>query len=305
MQLQSALDHTLRCPVCQLELSLQQDQGRPAHLGCLAGHRFDAAKQGYFNLLTGKGTNFTEDGAQMVAARASFLDGGHYESLAEALGHRVRSVLRACTHPRILDAGAGTGYYLSQVLEALPSTTRPSAVALDISRYAMRRAAKVPDTLALVWDLWRDLPFQDGAFDVVLNIFSPHNGTEFARVLRPGGTALVVTPLPEHLAEGASVLGLLTIAADKAAGVVAAMGKEFTLTATEEVRIPLVLDPPAAFELAMMGPAGHHLDPEALRTRLSGARTATLVTAAFRIQQFRKAGESQVEAFGNGLSSSG
>ncbi|MDO5745611.1 MAG: methyltransferase domain-containing protein [Micrococcaceae bacterium] len=305
MQLQSTLDHTLRCPVCQLELSLQQNQGRPANLGCLAGHRFDAAKQGYFNLLTGKGTNFTEDRAQMVAARASFLDAGHYESLAEALGHRVRTVLRGCAQPRILDAGAGTGYYLSQALQALPGTTRPSAVALDISRYAMRKAAKVPDTLALVWDLWRDLPLQDGAFDVVLNIFSPHNGTEFARVLRPGGTALVVTPLPEHLAEGANVLGLLAIAADKAAGVVAAMGKSFTLVATEEVRIPLVLDPPAAFELAMMGPAGHHLDPEALRNRLAGVPSPILVTAAFRIQEFRKADESQAQAFTDGLSSSG
>ncbi len=305
MQQQTPLDRTLRCPVCQLGLSLHRQQGSPAHLGCPAGHRFDAAKQGYFNLLSGKGTNFTQDGAQMVAARASFLDAGHYESLAEALGHRVRTVLRGYEHPSVLDAGAGTGYYLRQVLQALPGTTAPSAVALDISRYAMRRAAKVPNTVALVWDLWRDLPLQDGAFDVLLNIFSPHNGTEFARVLRPGGTALVVTPLPEHLAEGAGSLGLLGIAADKAAGVVAAMGEEFILTATEEVRIPLVLDPPAAFELAMMGPAGHHLNPEALRNRLSDAGNATLVTAAFRIQEFRKVDENRIQANLEGLSSSG
>ncbi len=288
MQQPTPLESGLRCPVCKLGLSLQHQPGRPARLGCGSGHSYDAARQGYFNLLTGKGTGFTEDGAQMVAARASFLDAGHYESLAEALGRRVRDAVRGNEQPRLLDAGAGTGYYLRQVLQSLPGNASATAVALDISRYAMRRAAKLPDTLALVWDLWRELPLEDGAFDVVLNIFSPHNGAEFARVLRPGGSALVVTPLPHHLAEGAAVLGLLGIAADKAAGVVASMGGRFELCATEEIEIPLVLDPEAAFELAMMGPAGHHLDPEALRSRLADAGSATLVTAAFRIQEFRR-----------------
>ena len=281
-------DDGLRCPVCRLALRLQEQPGRTSRLGCDAGHAFDAAKQGYFNLLAGKGTNFKEDGAQMVAARASFLDAGHYESLAESLGHRARAALRGQEDPRILDAGAGTGYYLRQVLQALPVVSAASAIALDISRYAMRRAAKVPNALALVWDLWRELPLEDESFDLLLNIFSPHNGKEFARVLRPGGSALVVTPLPGHLAEGAELLGLLAIAPDKAAGVVASMGEAFTLSATEEVRIPLVLDAAAAFELAMMGPAGHHLDPEELRGRLAAAGSAMLITAAFRIQEFRR-----------------
>lgn len=288
MQQQTPLEAGLRCPVCRLPLFLELPPGRAPRLGCASGHGFDAAKQGYFNLLTGKGTNFTEDGATMVAARASFLDAGHYESLAEALGHLARNTLHGNEHPRVLDAGAGTGYYLRQVLEALPGTTEPGAVALDISRYAMRRAAKVPNTVALVWDLWRELPVEDESFDLLLNIFSPHNGSEFARVLRPGGTALVVTPLPEHLSEAAGLLGLLGIGADKAAGVVASMGDGFVLKSTEEVRVPLVLDAQAAFELAMMGPAGHHLDPEVLRTKLAEAGSATLVTAAFRIQEFRR-----------------
>lgn len=288
MQQQTPLEAGLRCPVCRLPLFLELPPGSAPRLGCTSGHGFDAAKQGYFNLLTGKGTNFTEDGATMVAARASFLDAGHYESLAEALGHLARNALHGNEHPRVLDAGAGTGYYLRQVLEALPGTTEPGAVALDISRYAMRRAAKVPNTVALVWDLWRELPVEDESFDLLLNIFSPHNGSEFARVLRPGGTALVVTPLPEHLSEAAGLLGLLGIGADKAAGVVASMGDGFVLKSTEEVRVPLVLDAQAAFELAMMGPAGHHLDPEVLRTKLAEAGSATLVTAAFRIQEFRR-----------------
>ena len=167
----------------------------------------------------------------------------------------------------------------------------------------MRRAAKVPNTLALVWDLWRELPLDDESFDLLLNVFSPHNGAEFARVLAPGGTALVVTPLPGHLAEAAELLGLLGIAEDKAAGVVASMGEGFSLRATEEVTIPLVLDAEAAFELAMMGPAGHHLDPEALRGRLAAAGRATLVTAAFRIQEFRRLPQTPARPDSGGRSS--
>ena len=46
-------------------------------LQCPAGHSFDAAKQGYYNFLTGKGTAFTADSAAMAASRAACLDSGH------------------------------------------------------------------------------------------------------------------------------------------------------------------------------------------------------------------------------------
>ena len=203
----------------------------PRTLLCAAGHRFDAAKQGYFNLLTGKGTPFREDTAEMVAARAEFLGAGHYAPLAEAVADTVLDSLPEPPDPaearlRVLDAGAGTGYYLDAVMDRFRTATGggASAVALDISRYAMRRAAKVPGATAIVWDLWRPLPLADASVDVVLNVFAPRNGAEFARVLAPGGTAVVVTPLPGHLGEAAEALGLLSIAPDKEATVAAALG---------------------------------------------------------------------------------
>jgi len=45
------------------------------------------------------------------------------------------------------------------------------------------------------------LPFADGAFAAVLNVFSPRDFTEMNRMLAPGGAALVVTPGPTHLTE--------------------------------------------------------------------------------------------------------
>jgi len=285
----------LQCPVCGEDL-----ERLPRTLLCPAGHRFDAARQGYFNLLTGKGTPFREDTAEMVAARAEFLGAGHYAPLAEAVAAAVLDSLPEPTADpaaavsgkqlRVLDAGAGTGYYLDAVMDRFRAATggAASAVALDISRYAMRRAARVPGATAMVWDLWRRLPLADASVDVVLNVFAPRNGAEFARVLVPGGTAVVVTPLPGHLGEAAAALGLLSIAPDKEAAVAAALGGAFAAGPVREVRTELRLDVDDAARLAVMGPAGHHLDAAALRARLEREGVPPVVTAAFRVQAFTR-----------------
>ncbi|GAA4379024.1 putative RNA methyltransferase [Paeniglutamicibacter cryotolerans] len=274
--------HDLLCPVCGSDLSLASRT-----LSCPEGHRFDAAKQGYFNLLTGRGTVFREDTADMVASRAAFLEAGHYEPLAAAIVRLAYGSTQtdARTKPlSVIDAGAGTGYYLDRVLRSSP--TGSHAVALDISKFAMRRAAKVEHALALVWDLWRPLPLAAGCADVLLNVFAPRNGTEFARVLRPGGVAIVVTPLPGHLGEAAKALGLLGIAEHKAQSVTQAMGDAFTESAREEVTFPMSLGSDQAMALALMGPAGHHLDAEGLRASLETTGIPSVITAAFRIQVF-------------------
>lgn len=280
------LDEGITCPICQQALRLQQVSARPARLSCPELHTFDAAKQGYFNLLTGKGTNFREDGAAMVSARATFLDAGHYAPLAQAISANLATSLAGVHSPRILDAGAGTGYYLGEILQVLPDSA--TAIAIDISKFAMRRAAKLPATLALVWDLWRDLPLEDASIDGLINVFSPHNGAEFARVLRPGASALVITPLPEHLMDGAELLGLLGIAEDKAAGVIDSMGENFILKDTTEIRVPLSLSAQEAFDLAMMGPAGHHVEAQILRERIQNHAHRIELMAAFRIQEFTR-----------------
>lgn len=276
--------HDLLCPVCGSDLGLDSRT-----LSCPEGHRFDAARQGYFNLLTGKGTAFREDTADMVASRAAFLDAGHYAPLAEALARLATGSAGVSAAGRplsVIDAGAGTGYYLEQVLRSSPAGSH--AVALDISKFAMRRAAKIEHALALVWDLWRPLPLAAGCADVLLNVFAPRNGTEFARVLRPGGAAIVVTPLPGHLAEAAEALGLLGIAGDKAQSVIQAMGDSFSESASEEVTFPMNLGTEQAMALALMGPAGHHLDAAELRASLERTGVPPVITAAFRIQVFAR-----------------
>lgn len=284
----------LRCPVCRSPLGTADDAGRPTAgkvLVCSAGHSFDAARQGYFNLLVGKGTSFEADTADMVAARASFLEGGHYRPLADAVAAAVVPVLpqEAAT---VLDSGTGTGHYLRVLLDTAAAAATPvTAVGLDISKFALRRAARLnPEAANLVCDVWQPLPLVDNAVDVVTVIFAPRNPPEFARVLRTGGRLVVVTPRSGHLAAIADRTGMLGIEAGKDDRLVEAMSAQFTVESVRDLDLPLVLEPREVADLAYMGPAGHHLDRAALAERLAGLEARTAVEARFRITVFRPAG---------------
>lgn len=284
----------LRCPVCEGPWDAARSSERS--LVCVGGHRFDAARQGYVNFLTGRGTRFVPDTADMVAARDRFLTAGHYAPIAAALADAAADALAAPpaddggahhvaqARPRaVLDAGAGTGYYLSAVLDRAAGA---SAVALDLSPHALRRAAKLPRTAAIVWDLWRPLPLQDACVDVVLDVFAPRNLPEFARVLRPGGLLCVVTPLPEHLAELRGALPLLEVPAGKAHEVARAAAQDFEAVAARPVSFPLELDEESAADVALMGPAGHHSSREAV---LAGLTHGTIrATAAVELSVLRR-----------------
>lgn len=256
------------------------DDGAHRVLRCGRGHRFDAARQGYFNLLTGRGTPFEADTATMVQARIDFLDRGHFRRLADTVSALASEF--AVDRPVVLDAGAGTGYYLGAVHERVSLS---AAVALDISKFALRRAARLlPAALCLVWDVWRPLPIEQGSIDLLLNIFAPRNPAEFARVCRDGGVLLVVTPLPHHLGEIAEVAGLLDIRPGKDDDVAASIADSFKLVETRSVEFTMTLSPLDVRNVAAMGPAGHHGRPVELDALAEGLA----VTAAFTVQVFQR-----------------
>jgi 23S rRNA (guanine745-N1)-methyltransferase len=193
----------LRCPVCAGPLSRQ-----PQRYVCERGHSFDVAREGYVNLLLGhqKASPNPGDSREMVVQRQAFLEAGYYLPLARRLGDLIAAVSSAGTTDRVahlLDAGCGEGYYLRQIEAALASGGTPAERAfwgLDISRDAIRRAAR-RDRLAtyLIASVHR-LPFPDSSLDLIWQVFAPPEYGEFGRVLRPGGGLIVVRPGPEHLA---------------------------------------------------------------------------------------------------------
>lgn len=282
----------LRCPVCGGPLGDSGNSGGSRQsLVCGSGHSFDAAKQGYYNLLVGKGTVFEADSAEMVAARFNFLKAGHYRPLADAVAAAIAPLVPLQGEFTVLDSGTGTGQYLRVLLDEVKQTAdRCTAVALDISKFALRRAARLnPEALCLACDVWQPLPIADSAVDVITVIFAPRNAAEFARVLRPGGRLVMVTPRAGHLAAMAARTGMLAIEDDKDARLAESLAGHFVVDSARDLDIRMMLTPGEMADLAFMGPAGHHLDRAALASGVGTGNGATTVDALFRITVFRPA----------------
>ena len=192
----------------------------------------------------------TGDTAAMVAARADFLASGNYAPIRDAL------VEAADGTGLVVELGAGTAYYLAGVVGADPGRT---GLALDVSPYAARRAAKAhPRIGSVVCDAWQRLPVRDGAAAMAVNVFAPRNPAELARVLAPGGTLLVVTPNQAHLRELVDALGLVTVDEDKDRRVETSLGAAFTRTGAQRLEWTMTLDHVAVESLVGMGPSAWH-----------------------------------------------
>jgi 23S rRNA (guanine745-N1)-methyltransferase len=261
---------------------------KPGRLACASRHSFDAARQGYFNLLVGKGTAFEADSAAMVDARFNFLGRGHYRPLAQAVAAAVVPVL-SDDRAAVLDSGTGTGHYLRELLDTAAAQGRTVAAAGRLwTCPALRRAARLnPEAVNLVWDIWQPLPLAANSVDAVTVIFAPRNAAEFARVLRPGGRLVVVTPREGHLAGLAALAGMLAIEEGKDARLAAAMARHFEVEESSDVDIPLALNHQEAADLAFMGPAGHHTSRDAIAVRLDGNPEPFRAEAKFRVMVFR------------------
>ncbi|MFY1634189.1 putative RNA methyltransferase [Solwaraspora sp. WMMB335] len=286
----------LRCPFCHAALAAHGD-GSARVLCCPAGHSFDVARQGHVDLL-GRRSAHDGDTAEMVAARDRFLRAGHFAVISDGVVRAARTQLVAADRfadadrltrppgPFVVDAGAGTGNYLAAVLDAVPGGV---GLALDIAKAAVRRAARAhPAAAAVRCDTWQALPLADGVADLVLNVFAPRNGAEFARVLRPGGALLMVTPLPDHLGEVVGPLGLLGVDPDKEGRIVAALGDHLVEVSRHPLRRRLRLSHGEVEALVAMGPSARHADPDRLAARLATLPDPVPVTVAVQLTVHRR-----------------
>ena len=268
----------LRCPHCAAPLAREG-----AAVACAGGHRYDVARQGYVALFPPGGRRHGGDSAAMVAARAAFLDGGHFAPLTSALVAAARDALSggaagACA----LDVGAGTGHQLAAVVDALPEA---HGIALDVAAPALRRAARAhPRVAAVGADAWGGLPLRDGAADLALVVFAPRAGAELARVLAPGAAAIVATPLPHHLAELRAEVGLIGVDPAKPERLRAALAPALMPIARREVAFPLALDHDGVRALVAMGPSARHVDD--LDARVARLPAPLAVTAAVAVETF-------------------
>ncbi len=163
-------------------------------LVCALGHRVDRAREGYVHLVPAgrKAGGPAGDSPAMVAARRALFDAGHYRPVQDAVAAAVAAVAPTV----VLDAGCGEGAYLRAVADRVPHADR---LGVDLAKVAVRAAAHRDRDGAYAVASSHRLPLGDGSLDTVLSVFAPRPWAEFARVLVPGGVAVVASPGADHL----------------------------------------------------------------------------------------------------------
>ncbi len=279
------LDDVIRYLICPYCGRAVQRDGMTVR--CQAGHAFDVARQGYVSLLPPDGKANAGDTAAMVAARADFLAGGHFEHLAAELAESAAEAASgAAGDGCIADVGAGTGYYLAAALARLPGRV---GLALDASRFALRRAARARGRIGAVGcDVWRALPVTPGAAAVVLNVFAPRNGAELHRIVAPGGRLLVVTPTALHLKELIAPLGLLTVDRRKDERLSRTLDPFFARTTSRGISRTMTLGHQDISAAVTMGPSAWQSDPAARQARIRDLPDRLAVTLSVILSSYAR-----------------
>ena len=178
-----------KCPVCSGTLF---NDGNT--LKCEKRHSYDISSSRYVNLSMQQSGKTHGDDTFMVMTRRDFLSGGYYEPLRLA-------VCGAVSGETVLDAGCGEGYYTQKIGE---NEHVSKVYGIDISKKAVQYASKLCKGEKFgtfcVGSVY-SMPYLDGVFDSVVNIFSPLALDEYKRVLKKDGTLVLAVPNPEHLLE--------------------------------------------------------------------------------------------------------
>lgn len=185
-----------QCPLCQHPLTLTGQT-----YACENRHQFDVAKEGYVNLMPAhhKRSKDPGDNKEMMQARRRFLEGGHYDPMRDQVATLCAEALEGTEH-QLLDIGCGEGYYTTYVAKALQAQhAQAQTYGLDISKVAVRYAAKRYTNCEFTVASSHRLPFADHALDGILRIYAPCKAEELQRCVRDHGVVITVTPAARHL----------------------------------------------------------------------------------------------------------
>ncbi len=191
--------HMFKCPLCGTKMRMSGEQS----IVCAKNHCFDLSRKGYVNLLLSPVK--TEYNKDMLQSRNLIIKSGLYRPMTELLGQLIleHTPITADDGIKILDAGCGEGSHLAQIIDNINSrsNTQITGVGIDISKEGIQIASRdYPGITWCVADL-TNIPFTDKRFNVVLNILSPSNYTEFTRLLTDDGILIKVVPGSNYLIE--------------------------------------------------------------------------------------------------------
>lgn len=181
----------LACPLCGDELALSSNS-----LLCGKGHCFDLNRKGFVNLAPGRDTSPRQYETTLFEARRRILE-QFYQPVAEAVAALVTE-WASTPGFTLVDAGCGEGYYARQLLCHFPEAV---VTGVDLSRDGITLAGRGETQIQyLIADLKR-MPFRDHSMDFVLDMLTPADYREFARVLKPGGCLIKGIPGEDYLRE--------------------------------------------------------------------------------------------------------
>lgn len=236
-----------QCPICHGSLSLTNKAWH-----CPQHHSFDLAKEGYVNLMPVQYKRSKEpgDNQEMMQARRSFLDAGHYQPLRDALFPLFDQYLSEDAQT-LLDIGCGEGYYTAELAEQLQRRKDDFLVyGLDIAKGAIRSAAKRYKQVNFCVASSYRLPFTDNSIDAVLRIYAPCDEKELLRVTTDNSVLITVTPAPDHLKQlKALIYEKLKLHSDE---IVSITG--FTLQEQQRLSYSMSLDSQQSLNLLQMTP---------------------------------------------------
>ena len=258
-----------KCPSCDQALILQAET-QPQTYRCNNQHSFDLAREGYLNLLLAqnKRSRNPGDSDEMIRSRQRFLNAGYYQPLSDAI---VSAVAKATSGPEqaVLDLGCGEGYYMQQLRTAFEETASGiktssqtlKLLGMDISKLAVRLAAKRKMDARLAVDSVYNIPLFENRVDTAISVFSPISVDETARVLKPGGKLIMVGPGAEHLSGLTSLIYEQSLPHEgNTAGLEKAV--QFSLLEQIEIKQTIVVTGGDILDLLKMTPYYWHSRPE-------------------------------------------
>ncbi len=179
----------LRCPLCGGGFEKRENS-----LICAKRHTFDIARQGSVNFVPQQKESFYKK--ELFEARARVFEAGVYSMVVDTLSQAItRHVPKE--NPVLLDAGCGEGYYAKAVCPGRAMTR----IGFDLAKEAVKLAAKGEKTAFFCAADLKNIPLRDHSVDILLDIFTPANYAEFARVLAPGGLVFKLAPRAGYLKE--------------------------------------------------------------------------------------------------------
>lgn len=253
----------LRCPLCGGAFVRKENS-----LICGKRHCYDIARQGYVNFVPGQKDMFYKK--ELFESRAAVFAAGVYAPVVDCVSKAIGQYAKA-EHPVVVDAGCGEGYYTKAVCPGREMTR----IGFDLSKDAVRLAARGEKTAVFFAADLKRIPLADGCADVVLDIFTPADYSEFRRILKPEGVLIKLAPKSGYLRELRAAAGDLLRHREYDDSDVARYAEEkMDILSREAITYTVDVSPGTASHLARMTPmlAGIDID----RIDLSGVSRITI-----------------------------